>query len=45
MITPDRGYADLVAVHDLAARFYQDQLPGSWAQDYLLRRGVTDLVI
>jgi len=40
--TTARQADDLLAVHDIAARFYQQRLPGSWAQDYLRHRGFGD---
>ncbi len=33
------GYQEGVAVHEVAARFYREQVAGSWAREYLAGRG------
>jgi DNA primase len=38
------GYHDVVAIHEIAARFYREQLAGSWAPGYLARRGFSAAV-
>src|SRR5260370_34092622 len=34
-----RGYEEFVAIHEVAARFYREQLAASWAPGYLAGRG------
>ena len=39
-----RGYEDVVAIHDVATRFYREQLAASWAPGYLTGRGFSPAV-
>src|SRR5260370_35596927 len=39
-----RGYEELVAIHEVAARFYREQLAASWAPGYLAGRGFSPAV-
>src|SRR5260370_28912747 len=39
-----RGYEEFVAIHEVAARFYREQLAASWAPGYLAGRGFSPAV-
>lgn len=38
------GYEDVMAIHEVAARFYREQLAASWAPGYLAGRGFSPAV-
>jgi hypothetical protein len=38
-VISNSGYNDIVAIHDLAARFFRDHLADSWVPGYLAGRG------